>query len=348
MRDSDVASDLVKALFSALAVDDEEESNAIAAGLRFGAEFFASGISLHHAAKAVGLLIGIALEAMASVAGGSDVPSGRVADGLWLARRLQERATLLSLAVIRAHTQAREEALRDRFRHLRHDLRNPLGTIKSVLALMDDESIPIEARSNPNFRDIAKRNTRSLEEMIADQLGEAAVPLSGIADRDVSMEAVAGAVCRDLASTTQRHGITVLIEPSEVRGPVDAPACELLLRATLQEALRESRAGDRMHLTFDLAHEGRAEMRLSSETGRAPVEKRGARERLTALARKIGAFVTFSDQVLLSVPMRVSDRGSRHPSERAVLREPIGLSVRETPHNLRSTREDDHGQASVL
>jgi signal transduction histidine kinase len=348
VRDSDVASDLVRALISAIAVGDDEESNAIAAGLRFGAESCAGGISLHHTGKAVGLLVGMALNAMESAVAGSDVPPGNVADGLWLAQRLQNRATLLFLAVIRAHTQAREESLRDRFRHLRHDLRNPLGTIKSVLALMDDESIPIEARANPNFRDIAKRNARSLEDMIADQLGDAAVPLTGIANRDVSMETVASAVWRDLASTAQRHGVTVVIEASEAPAPVDAPALELLLRATLQEALRESRPGERMHLDFDLAHEGRAEMRLSSESGRTPIETRNVRDRLTALARKIGAFVTFSDQVRISVPMRTSDRGSRLTSERAVPREPLGLSVRETPHNLRSTREDDHGQASVL
>ena len=288
------------------------------------------------------------LDAMENAAMGDGCSIRKRCRRIWLARRLQHRATLLSLAVIRAHTQAREELLRDRFRQLRHDLRNPLGTIKSVLALMDDESIPIEARANPNFRDIAKRNARSLEEMIADQLGDSAVPQSGIANRDIAMETVASAVCRDLDTMAQRRRVTVVIEPSESRGPVDAPALELLLRATLQEALRESRTGERIHLAFNPAHEGRAEMRLSNESGRAPIEKRNIRDRLTALARKIGAFVTFSDQVLISVPMRVSDRGSRHTSERAVLREPLGLSVRETPHNLRSTREDDHGQASVL
>ena len=83
MRDSDVASDLVRTLIAALAVDDDEESNAIAAGLRFGAESFASGSSLHHTARAVGLLVAMALNAMERAAAGDDVPSGNVADGVW-------------------------------------------------------------------------------------------------------------------------------------------------------------------------------------------------------------------------------------------------------------------------
>jgi signal transduction histidine kinase len=345
--DASVATDLVTALLSPFAAD-EESGTAIAAGLRFGMECFAKGMSLHHTEKSVGRLVAMVMQAMETATAGSDVPRGDVADGIRLARQLQSCTTLLSLSVIRGHTQARDDFLRDRFRHLRHDLRNPLGTIKSVLALMDDESIPIEARANPNFRDIAKRNARSLEEMIADQLGDTAVAPSGFGNHDVSMQTLASVVCRDLGGMATRRGITILIEPGESRARIDAPALELLLRATLQAALPELHAGERIHLACDVTKEGRAEIRLSSGSDHAPIERRSVRERLTALARKIGASITFSDAVLMSVPTRVNDRGSHQLSERSILREPTGLSVRETPHNLRSTREDDHGQASVL
>jgi hypothetical protein len=162
------------------------------------------------------------------------------------------------------------------------------------------------------------------------------------------MQALASLVCRDLARTAERRGIAILIEPGELRARVDAPALELLLRATLQAALLELHNGERIHLAFDVNKEGRAEICFSSESDHAPIERRNVREGLTVLARKIGASITFSDAVVMSIPLRVNDRGSRQPSERSVLREPIGLSVRETPHNLRGAREDDHGQASVL
>lgn len=346
--DTEVALGLVNALLAAFAIGDEEsEAAAVGTGLQFGVDTFARGASLHHTLRAVDVLIAMVMHAMEKVAADTE-PSGNVAAGVCLARRLQGRAGLLSLAVIRGYTQAQGDTLRDRFRHLRHDLRNPLGTIKSVLALMDDESVPAEARANANFRAMAKRNARSLEAMIADRLGDTSVPLSAMLDRDVSLQTVAESVRRDLRSEAERRGVRVLIEATESRARFDVPGLELLLQAVLEATLQESRMGEQIHLTFDENDEGRVAICLSHKSSHTPIERRNALEHLTALARRIGASVTFADPIVISLPMHGGDRGTQIATGHSAPGETTGSDVAETSHNLRSPREDDHGQASVL
>jgi len=347
--DTNIALGLVNALLSVLAIGEEEsEAAAVATGLQFGIEAFARGASLHHTVRAVDLLIAMAMYAMEKTAEDIDTTGVNVAAGVWLARRLQSRAGLISLSVIRGHTQAQGDTLRDRFRHLRHDLRNPLGTIKSVLALMDDESVPAEARANANFRAMAKRNARSLEEMIADRLGDTTVPLPPIVDHDVSVQTVAESVRRELRSEAERRGVAVRIDATELRGRFDVPGLELLLQAVLEAALHESRMGEQIHLTFDENDKGRVAIGLSHKSGHPPIERRNALDRLTALARRIGASVTFADPVLISFPRHGSDRETPIVTERSAPGDSSGLSVAEASHNLRGAREDDHGQANVL
>jgi signal transduction histidine kinase len=350
VRDSEVARSFVDALLAAFAAGDEESDAAITAGLQFGAEAFARGASLHHTAKAVDLLVTMTMYAMERAVSHEDMPHGRVADGLWLARRLQRRGALLSLAATRGYTQAYGEAYRDQFRHLRHDLRNPLGTIKSVLALMDDESVPAEARANPNFRAMAKRNARSLEEMIADRLSDAAVPLSVMAGHDVSVRTIACTVRRDLRSEAEYRGVAIIVEPSSLRGRFDAPGLELLLRGTIQAALYESAHGEQLRLEFEGATEDRATVVLSAGSGRAPIEKREALDRLRILAERIGASITFSDRIRLSVSMPRAERpaGVSSERERSVPQDSGELGDGKTVHDLRGPREGEHGQPSAL
>jgi signal transduction histidine kinase len=349
--DTGVASDAVTVLLDGLAgADADEEPGApIIIGLRFGAEAFEQGASLYHTRKALDLLVTMVMYAMETAAARSDTPVGRVTDGIRLARQLQRRAALLSLAATRGYTQAYGRALRDEFRHLRHDLRNPLGTIKSVLALMDDESVPLEARANPSFRAMAKRNARALEEMIAHRLSDDAAPLSPVAKREISLYTITEAVSRDLRAEAERRGVAVLVHASELLGYFDSAGIELLLQGTLLAALQESRRGEQLHLDIEDAV-GRATVRLSCTSGLAPIANRDTLERLTTLASRIGASATFSDRVLISVPMRsgVPEANLTMDGERPVIHDSVELGTREAPHDLRSPREGDHGQASVL
>ena len=349
-RDEQVASDVVTVLLAGLAVGDEEPGASISVGLRFGAQAFEQGVSLYHTEWGVDLLAAMVMSAMETATAGTVTQSGGVTDGIRLAHRLQRRVALLSRAATHGYMQAHGKALRDQFRHLRHDLRNPLGTIKSVLALMDDESVSSEARANPNFRSMAKRNARSLEEMIADRLSDDAAPLSPISERETSLYAIAHAVHETLSTEAERRGILILVNASDLRGRFDATGLELLLESTLLAALQESRMGEQLHLDFEETAGKRVALRLSCESGLAPIANRDTLERLTTLASQIGVSASFSDRVQISVPIRagIPEVSRTMERERPVLHDAGELGSGEPPHDFRSARDGDHGQASVL
>jgi hypothetical protein len=270
------------------------------------------------------------------------------AQGIRLARQLQRRAAILSLAATRGYTQAYAEALRERFRHLRHDLRNPLGTIKSVLALMDDESVPPDARADPRFQAMAKRNARSLEDLIADRLSDAAALLPIVPSQDVSLRAIACAVRRELRNETERHGVTLLVGTSSPFGRVDAPGLELLLRSALQATLQECVEGDQLTLAFSDPVNGVATVSIGCASGRPPLEDAASLERLTSLARKMGASVTTGECVLLSVPMHghegVNGVTVGVEGERSVPRGAVNLGDLDARDDVRGSRQRQHGQ----
>jgi K+-sensing histidine kinase KdpD len=98
-------------------------------------------------------------------------------EGLAVARRLASAISQLRLAAATRYTQAVEDELRERYRTIRHDLRNPLGTIKTAVTLLTDERVPVEIRESQQVRAMVVRNASSLEQMIGDALGDAAARL---------------------------------------------------------------------------------------------------------------------------------------------------------------------------
>jgi K+-sensing histidine kinase KdpD len=104
------------------------------------------------------------------------------------------------------YAQATEDELRKRYRAIRHDLRNPLGTIKSAVALLTDESAPVEMRESRRVRALVVRNTSSLDQMIAEALGDAAARLRAFETfREVSTPTASGREEHDdLARARQR------------------------------------------------------------------------------------------------------------------------------------------------
>jgi len=342
---SEAAIGLVESLINALTVDDEESEEAISSGFRFGSDSFDRGVSLHHTMKALDLLSSMTLYAVESeLDAREDLSRGRASDGLRLARHLQRRAALMTLAATRGYTQAYSEALRQRFRHLRHDLRNPLGTITSVLALMDDESVPLEARVNPSFRAMAKRNARTLEQMIADQLSDAAALLPVVAGQDVSLRTVACGVRRELREEAERRGVSVLVGAVSPRGQLDASGLELVLHGALLAAIQECAEGEQLHIEFGDSSKDRAVIILSCESGRPPISDGAVLERLRALADRIGASVDAGEQLTLSVTMQTRTRPTTDDGDRprSIARDPVGLVDGESLHDLRSAREGHH------
>jgi signal transduction histidine kinase len=310
--------------------------------IRFGTTAFARGVSVHHVLKALDLLMAMTLFAMESVLDELDETQDmNAADGVRLSRRLHRRGALLSLAATRGYMQAYTDTLRDGFRHLRHDLRNPLGTIRSVLALMDDDSVPLEARVNPNFRAMATRNAKSLEELITDRLGDTTALLPTVAGRDVSVRAIVCAVRRELRAEADRRRVTISVEEGGPHGWLDAAGLELLLHEVLHATLQECDPGEQLHVDFDRAP-GHAAVTISRKSGRGPLRE-SVVARLSALARQIGATVAAGERMLVTIPLQARETAPTE-RERLVPRDTEELSDREARHDVGGAREGHHGQ----
>lgn len=339
--------ELAEALIGGLADGDGLVQDTIGNGIQFGSAAFDRGVSLHHVLKALDLLMAMTLFAAESTIDQVvDLSETSARDGIRLSRRLQRRSALLSLAATRGYMQAYADALRDRFRHLRHDLRNPLGTIKSVLALMDDDSVPLEARANPNFRGMATRNARSLEDLIAERLSDAAALLPTVAGQSVSVREIACAVRRELRAEAEKQDVVITVEEGGPHGQLDAAGLELLLRDALHASLQECDAGEHIHIDFG-QRSGRASLSLSRESGRSIIHDSPVLERLSALAGQIGATITAGEGLPLSIELRLGEIALPTERERSVPREPGELGDGEAPHDVRGAREGHYGQSGV-
>ena len=318
--DDAAATALVLAFATALASDGASSDDGVALGVAFGIEAFEAGASLHHTLKGLDLLGAMTMYAVESAVTIEVGSEGTVADGVRLCRRLQQATSLVTLAATKGYTQAVSDGLRDRFRHLRHDLRNPLGTIKSVLALMDDETMPADARAHPRFRAMATRNARSLDDLIVDRLSDTAALLPSLSHQRVSLRVIACGVRRDLRAEADACDATVLVAESRVRVCVDAVSLELLLHTLLLALLQDSAAGDEVRIDFGDPTRDRATVMLSRLPADRPVVEAGSIPRLTALAARMGAKLTVSDTVLVSIPIREAESDAPHVVvERAAL-----------------------------
>jgi hypothetical protein len=132
--------------------------------------------SLHQLHEGLDLLTTALLDAAGEAAGEHGGATGQ--EGLALARRIVTAASVLRVAACSGYTQVVEDELRERYRAIRHDLRNPLGTLKSAIALLTDETLPPDMRESSHVRALAARNARSLDRMIGEVLGDDAARLS--------------------------------------------------------------------------------------------------------------------------------------------------------------------------
>ena len=338
---------VVEALIADFASGDNASEDLIGHGMRFGGTAFAHGVSIHHVLKALDLLMAMTLFAIEStLARLEDAPATTAVDGIRLSRRLQRRGALLALAATRGYMHAYVETLRDRFRHLRHDLRTPLGTIKSVLALMDDDSVPLEARGDPSFRAMATRNAKSLEELIGVHLGDVVTLLPTAAGQEVSVRAIACAVRRELRTEAERRGVTVSVEQGGPHGRLDAVGLELLLRELLSAILQECEPGEQLHIAFDRSL-GHAILMLSREPARSAFHSLPALERLSTLAGQVGATITPGERILVSIPLRPNEVPSSVERARSVSRDADELREGQQRNDVRGARESHHGQSGA-
>jgi signal transduction histidine kinase len=334
--------------------DETAPDDLIALGLALGAEAFASNRSLHHVLKGFDLLTAMTLYVAETAL--ADERDASAADGIRVSRRLQEAFSMLTLAATRGYTQGMSATMRDRFRHLRHDLRNPLGTIKSVLAMMDDETMPVDARAHPRFRAMAKRNARSLGDLISDRLSDASAGVPSLMQQEASLRTIACSVRRDLRSRAQARGVTVTVRLAPARMLVDAVALELLLHDLLLAALQEAREGDEIGIEFTDRRADRADVSLVGIPPRSVIADPGALERLAALAGQMNAELRTTElAVTLAIAVQRLDVGGRGAERAAGMgRADTGPVTGpssgdgEPGHDVRRAREREHGESGRL
>jgi signal transduction histidine kinase len=172
----DVAERLVRTVLAAAADGVRQHESLVHTGTAMGVEAHRRNASLHLMLKELDLL-GALLLRVAEGAATRFPASAAGHEGLAVARRLASATSQLRLAAATGYTQAIEDELRERYRTIRHDLRNPLGTIKTAVALLTDDSIPAEMRESRRVRAVVVRNTRSLDQVIGEALGDAAARL---------------------------------------------------------------------------------------------------------------------------------------------------------------------------
>jgi hypothetical protein len=218
-------------------------------GWDYGIAAYMAGTSLHAMLKEVDLLTSMVLyaceRAVSEVSGEREAagePGPGATDAMGLARRLHLASSLLRLAAAKGFTHDYLGDLQAHYRTLRHDLRNPLGTIKSAVSLMEDESIPAELRNSPRYRAMVSRNATSLDSLIGDNLSDAQAQVPAFARTEVSLEQIACAVRRDLRAEAEAAKCHIEVTGSLPPVLADSTHFELVLKSVVAAALAAARA----------------------------------------------------------------------------------------------------------
>ena len=226
------------ALARGIAGDCCWQDDLIRAGWALGAEEYRLGASLHAVVKQIDLLEAMTLYALETAASADDTATA--ADGIALARRLQRARSLLSLATVKGFTEGYFDEVRARYRLLRHDLRNPLGTIRTAVSLMEDETIPAEMRANPRFRAMVKRNATSIDTMIGLRLADTTTRDVAFSWHMVALADVVRTVRRDLREDAADAHCDIVWQQELPTLRTDALGAELILRMVIGAVLRET------------------------------------------------------------------------------------------------------------
>lgn len=220
-----------------------------------------AGLGVHHVVKDADLLLAILLTAAEESACVDPASPATAADAFLVARRLQRAVSLYAQAATSSYLHALVGAVRARWRLLRHDLRNPLGTIQSALSLMEDESVPHDARTGPRVRAMMARNAGSLEHLIAAQLDDRMAEALLAAAQEVSVREIAVAVRRSLREAAELAECEIAIDDTLPSARVDGAALELTLSVLLLAAIACAKPGALLHVR---AHASAADPRTIS------------------------------------------------------------------------------------
>lgn len=340
--DTTPVEELVRTLALAAAEERQWHERVMRTGWAAGTDALRRGTSLNQLLKELDAGVSLVLRA-ADTATREFAGATTAVEGLALARRILDAASLLRLAAAGGYTRAMVDELRQRYRTIRHDLRNPLGTITTAVALMDDESVPEETRRHPRVRAMVARNARSMDAMISASLGDPAAQLPAIALQTTSLRALACAVQGDLRATID--GVKVTVGSDLPTFPFDSAGLELLLKAVVIAIARS--AGRQVDIVIDLAELGARAAKLAvyaadgaGSAASPEVDLSFARE----LAGRLGGRVSVSatHHVLIDFPVeRVTSPA--HPAQQA-----RGDSGDDARNDVAGEGERAHRQAGTL
>ena len=274
-------------------------------GWEAGAAAFRDGSSLHYLLKELGLLESIVLYACErSLEGRPDRP-GTSAEGMALARRLSRFFQVMVVAAARGFTTGYVDAMRQRYKIMRHDLRNPLGTIRSAMSLMSDETVPAETRDSPRIRQMVTRNASSLEKLIRSSLSDDSTQAPAFALQEVSLEGVARAVRRELREETTEAGCELVVSESMPNARVDSTGLELALKSAVAGVAQSAEKGSTIAVELDSLDADRASLRVryKPREGTLADVERSIAFASEVLERSGGTVRVEQDAVWLEVPV---------------------------------------------
>ncbi len=269
LAETALAARLVAAIAAALPEEGVWQDDVMRAGWELGAAAQASGFTADGLLTELELLTAILLYAAERHVDALDVPRDVATtpptETFAVIRRLHEAVSLLTLAATRGHTQRRQEDARTHFRSLRHDLRNPIGTIQSAAALMQDESLPAEQRSSARYADMVSRNAQSLEELIARELTDGSPSGATPGTPRVSLRDLALAVRRAVRAEAERAECRVDLDEGFEEVSATAGSLELTLRSLLSATISALPIGSAAQLAGTPAPPGRARVAIITQ-----------------------------------------------------------------------------------
>ena len=245
------AESVVRALVASLGKDARWPGEVMRFGWEGGTAAHQAGLAPHHVLTDAELLVAVVLAAAEQIvrsAGEEDGEGGPLAaataaDGIAAARQIQRAGALYAHAAAASFLHAIVTALRAHYRVLRHDLRNPVGTIRGALSLMEDETVPIEARMGPQVRAMVARNAVSLDNLISTGLDDVTAESLLKAPQQVSVRDLALAPRRALREPTRLADCDIVVGDLPA-ARVDAVAVELTLSAVLLAGVACAAPGD--------------------------------------------------------------------------------------------------------
>src|SRR5437868_688553 len=246
---SSQAEQILRAVVACLDRDARWQGEVMRLAWTTGAAAHAAGVPVHHVVRDADALLGVLLAAVEESARARALTAAAddemtVADALDVARRFQRAVGLHAQAAVTSYVHAQVRTTRARWRVLRHDLRNPLGTIRSALSLMEDEALPPDTRTGPRIRAMVARNAGALEGLIATRLDDRAADALVAAPQDVSLRDVALAVRSTLDDAIRHAGCEIVVDDALPVARVDEAAVELTLGTLLLAAVSRARPGD--------------------------------------------------------------------------------------------------------